>query len=328
MKHLKKGLVVLAVLLLVCVMNACSSVTISGDLVVNSDGTGSRRIVGVIDKVSSDENGITYYYFKLHGDNLKAWLEQTYAEKVPGSENWLSFTVEDGEEAEIVTWNFEFSSLDEYLERMEALCFDDTALGTYAEPEFTIENGKIVEYIEYPDTMKCIMSSIQDVVLADDTIYDDACTKDGESLNGGSGGTNPKEYGIGLKGSDAGPVLTIQVDGGEVAEILNDAEFFYWYTEEEVEETEAPATEAPEETEAPATEADETEAPANGEADETEAPANGEAETSNNEAEAPADDAATDGDGVSTGLIIGIVVAVVAVVAVVVVVVAKKKKAN
>ena len=317
MKKWRKGLILLFVLLLMSVMSACSPVSISGDLSLNSDGTGTRTIVGRIDKVGTDENGCTYYYFKLHGDDLKTWLENEYAEKVPGSEEWLSVAVSDTGANEIVTLSFDFASFEEHAARLKELGFDPEYAGTYADPVVTMEGDKIAAYSESTGVMTAIMKSIQMAFLADDTVYDDACTMDGKSLNGGSSDGVTKDNGVELLSAGTGPALTIQVDGGESRGLYAEAESeeegapqFYNYT-------------VPEETEEPIEPVDEPEEGTD------EEPA-GEPEEGADEEPAgePENDSNTEKqeESLSPAVIAVIVVAVVIVVAAILVVVSRKKK--
>ncbi len=237
MKKWKKSLVLLFALLLMCIMSACSPVKITGDLSINSDGTGTRSIVGKIDKVDVDDNGCTYYYFKLHGDDLKAWLENKYAELVPGSEEWLKITVSDSGAKEVVTLSFDFASFDEHAARLKALGYAPEFSENYVEPVVTMKDGVISEYSESTNVMTAIMKSIQTTFLADETVYDDACTMDGKSLNGGSSDGVTSSNGVELLGAGDGPALTIQVDGGELEGLFaekeseeEDAAELYHYT--------------------------------------------------------------------------------------------------
>lgn len=318
MKKWRKGLILLFVLLLMSIMSACSPVSISGDLSINSDGTGTRTIVGKIDKVGTDDNGCTYYYFKLHGDDLKAWLENKYAEMVPGSEEWLNITVTDSGANEIVTLSFDFTSFDEYAARLQALGFDPEFAGNYVEPVITMEGDAIAAYSESTGVMTAIMKSIQMAFLADDTVYDDACTMDGKSLNGGSSDGVTKDNGIELLSAGSGPALTIQVDGGESKGLFAEAESeeegapqFYNYT-------------VPEETEEPAEPDD---GQTTGEPDNTNEEQS-QAETDDSNAENSSDNQNTEQkeSGLSPAVIAVIVVVVVAAVVVIVIVVSRKKK--
>ena len=95
---------------------------------LNADGSGTRKIVGKIAKQDhQDGYGSAYYYFKQHGEELAASLTQIYGAEVEGAGEWLNITVDDsGSDWETVTLSFDFSSFEEYTQRLRALAYNET----------------------------------------------------------------------------------------------------------------------------------------------------------------------------------------------------------
>ena len=63
---------------------SCNPITVNGDLVLRQDGSGSRKVTGVIPKGDDkgDGYGQAYYYLKIHGSALETYIENAYAEKI------------------------------------------------------------------------------------------------------------------------------------------------------------------------------------------------------------------------------------------------------
>ena len=212
MRKLKLGLAMLIILLFAAAMTGCASVQFASDLTINSDGTGTRSIIGKINKDLKDEYGITYYYLEKHGDELKEWLEGVYTAEVPGSEEWLEITVVDKGAWETVTLTFEFSSFEEHNQRLKALAYNEEKAADYVDPVITVADGKITEYKEDIKALTAIMNSIHTTFLADDSIYDNECTDEyGNSLTNGPT-TNAESDGVALMDPEYGAGLTIKVD--------------------------------------------------------------------------------------------------------------------
>lgn len=226
MKAKMKTALLLAVTMVMMVFfTACTAVQISGELVLNADGTGHRSITGRIAKQDyQDGYGSAYYYFKQHGVELEAALTEIYNAQAEGSEEWLTVSVDDsGSEWEIVTLSFEFSSFEDYTTKLAALAFDETV--SFTAPEWTTQDDMTI-YSESIDVMTAIFKSIQNAVMADDTLYDPACTKDGVPLNDGSADGQLGDYGVELVKPENGDGMVIQLNGGAAAAVNSVDGFF------------------------------------------------------------------------------------------------------
>ena len=218
---MKKGMMLLAALVCVLVLGACTAVQVSGELELHSDGSGTRKIVGLIAKQDyQDGYGSAYYYFRQHGDELAASLSGIYEQNVAGSGEWLEITVDDaGSDWEVVTLSFAFSSFAEYQERLRALAYDEAFAENYADPQIVEENGKVTGYSESTSVMTAIFKSLQMSVMADGNLYDEHCTKDGEALNDGSADGQLGDYGVELIKPENGNGFTLSIDGQEMLEL-------------------------------------------------------------------------------------------------------------
>lgn len=215
---MKKCMMLLAALVCVLVLGGCTAVQVSGELELGADGSGTRRIVGRIAKQDyQDGYGSAYYYFRQHGDELAASLAQIYAQEVEGSAEWLNIAVDDtGSEWETVTLSFAFSSFDEYLQRLRALAYNEAFAENYADPQITVEDGRVTGYTESTAVMTSIFKSLQGSVMADENLYDERCTKDGEALNDGSADGQLEEYGVELIKPENGSGFDLAADGQEI----------------------------------------------------------------------------------------------------------------
>ncbi len=220
MKKMKKLFFVAVMLVAVLALNACTAVQVSGQLVLNSDGSGTRTITGMIAKQDyQDGYGSAYYYFKQHGEAMETYLRNLYTEKVSGSENWLTIQVDDSGEAwEVVTLTFSFANFEEYTKRLEALAYDETAKASYVAPTFAADDAGVT-YQESTGVMTAIFKSIQTTIMADDTMYDETCPKDGVALNDGSANGQLVDYGVELMKPENGSAMTVQFNGGEVTAV-------------------------------------------------------------------------------------------------------------
>ncbi len=240
---MKKCMVLMAVIVCVLMLSSCTAVQVSGELELNADGSGTRKIVGRIAKQDhQDGYGSAYYYFKQHGDELAASLTGIYEREVQGSGEWLRITADDsGDEWETVTLSFEFSSFEEYLERLRALAYHGTYAENYADPQITVEDGRVAGYSEPAAVMTAIFKSLQSSVMADENLYDERCTRDGEALNDGSADGQLEEYGVELIKPENGSGFDLVADGKEMVS-LTAADGMFSYTaagnsEEETHET-------------------------------------------------------------------------------------------
>ena len=226
---MKKQVKALSIILVLCmvigILSACTAVQVSGKLVVNPDNSGSRQIVGLIGKQddNGDGYGTCYYYFKQHGEALQAKLAEIYAAAVEGSADWLHITVDDsGDTWEVVTLSFDFTSIEDYAAKLKALAYDGTAAATYADPTFTRNEDGTFTYAESTGVMTAIFKSLQTSVMADETLFDQSCTKDGTALNTAASLEDLTGYGVELIKPENGEAMTIQVDGGAVIPVPTD----------------------------------------------------------------------------------------------------------
>lgn len=240
---MKKCMMFLAAFVCVLMLGACTAVQVSGELMLNADGSGTRKIVGKIAKQDhQDGYGSAYYYFKQHGEELAASLTQIYGAEVEGVGEWLNITVDDsGSDWETVTLSFDFSSFEEYTQRLRALAYNETFAESYADPQITVENGQVTGYTEPTAVMTAIFKSLQGSVMADEALYDERCTKDGEALNDGSADGQLEEYGVELIKPENGSGFDLVADGKELVSLTAvDGMFTYaaaGNTEEEKHET-------------------------------------------------------------------------------------------
>lgn len=219
MRKRKKNIfvVLFALVLAMFALTACTAVQVSGDLVLNADESGTRKLEARIAKNDYvDGYGSAYYYFKQHGTQMADYIKNVYTEKVPGSQDWLSVSVDDsGEEWEIVTLSFDFSSFDDYTEKLKSLAYDESASSKYADPEFIKDEAGNVTYKESVEVMTSIYKGLQNTIMADDSMYDPACTKDGVALNDGSADGQLEDGGVELMKAEYGNAMTIQFNDGE-----------------------------------------------------------------------------------------------------------------
>lgn len=215
-KRVKVITVALLALLMMVMMTACTAVQVSGNLVINADGSGSRTIQGLIAKNDyQDGYGSAYYYLKKHGADLEAHLKGIYDSNAEGSSKWLTVSVDDsGEEWEVVTLSFDFSSFEDYTSKLSALAFDETAAANFTAPTFEETEDGNVTYTESTGVMTAIFKSLQMNIMADDSIYDPACTKDGTALNDGSADGQIEDGGVELMKAEMGDAFTVQMNGG------------------------------------------------------------------------------------------------------------------
>lgn len=232
MKNKVKAIaLILAMSMLLICFAACTAVQVSGNLVINEDGSGTRQLIGLIAKQDyQDGYGSAYYYFKLHGADLQAKIESIYAEKVPGSGDWLKVSVDDsGDVWEVITISFDFTSLEDYTAKLKSLAYDEAFNAAYVDPTFVWNEDGTFTYTESGEVMKAFFKSLQMSIMADETAYDPTCTKDGVALNDGSADGQLEEYGVEMIKPENGEALTLQVNGGDLVSVPN-VEGVYTYT--------------------------------------------------------------------------------------------------
>lgn len=223
LKRISRFALVALLGVMMLVLSGCTAVQISATLNLNEDGTGSRTITASIAKNDyQDGYGSAYYYFKKHGAELEEFLKTTYTTAVPGSENWLNITVDDsGADWELVHMTFDFTSFDDYKEKLAALAYDETQKAAFIAPELTSAEDGSVTYTENTAALTTIFKSMQTTIMADESIFDINSTKDGQALNDGSSDLQSLiDYGAELMKPDYGNALTIKVGSGEATPVV------------------------------------------------------------------------------------------------------------
>lgn len=187
MRKFKKAFAVIgmiAVLLCMGLLTGCESLRISGELVLNEDGSGTRSITATLTKGDAgDGYGDAYYYLKKHGNELQSYIADVYAEKVPGSGDWLVVTVNDGATTETMTLSFEFTSFADYTEKLGKLAKFGNATAEYTAPTLTSNLNGSVTYTEETSVQKAIYLALQKHIMDDETVFDIDCTIDGNPAN-------------------------------------------------------------------------------------------------------------------------------------------------
>ncbi len=221
-KHVSKLALVALLTVVMFALTGCTAVQISASIIFNEDGTGSRTITASIPKNDyQDGYGSAYYYLTTHGDKLAEYLKSTYTAKVAGSESWLTIAVDDsGADWELINLSFDFSSFDDYKTKLASLAFDQTAAAAYVAPELTASDDGNVTYKENISVLTAIFKSIQTIIMADTTMFDVNCTKDGAALNDGSADlTSLTDYGVELMKPDFGDSMFVQIGAGEATAV-------------------------------------------------------------------------------------------------------------
>lgn len=221
-KRASKLILVALLGVMLLTLSGCTAVQISTSITLNEDGTGSRTITASIAKNDyQDGYGSAYYYILKHGNDLAEYLKTTYSTVVSGSEDWLSISVDDsGSDWEVINLSFDFTSFDDYKEKLAALAYDETQAAAFVAPELANNEDGTVTYTENTAAMTAIFKSIQATIMADDTMFDVNCTKDGQALNDGSADLKSlQDYGVELMKPENGNALTIKIGNGEATPV-------------------------------------------------------------------------------------------------------------
>jgi hypothetical protein len=120
-----------AVLLIaMAVFSGCTSIQIGGELVLKGDGSGSRKYtMYLFNSTNGDGHGNAYNYSKVHGDELRAKVEEKLKANLADS-SWLTVSISAGTgvagngkqaPAELITLAFNFSSFDDYVNKVTQL---------------------------------------------------------------------------------------------------------------------------------------------------------------------------------------------------------------
>lgn len=111
---------------LIAIFNACTPIQVGGEIVLKADGSGSRKFEIYIynEEIAGDNGGNAYDYLRVHGEALKAAVEQKLKWNLKDS-SWLTVTVGQGYgamyNAEIVTLSFDFKNFNDYINKMKTL---------------------------------------------------------------------------------------------------------------------------------------------------------------------------------------------------------------
>ncbi|MDF2842574.1 MAG: hypothetical protein K0R00_1000 [Herbinix sp.] len=224
-KNFSFSKLVLVALLAVIMVSfaACTAVQISTSIDLKEDGSGSRTITASIAKDDDNQDGYgsAYYYFKKHGSELADYLKAAYEKAVPGSEGWLTISVDNsGTDWEVINFTFEFTSFADYKTKLASLAYDETAAAAYAAPELLVNEDGTATYSENAATLTAIFKSLQTTIMADDTVFDFNSTKDGTALNNGSADLKSlTDYGVELMKPENGNAITIQLGSGKATAV-------------------------------------------------------------------------------------------------------------
>lgn len=223
LRHFSKFALIAVFAIAMLTLAACTAVQISANITLKEDGSGSRTITASIAKNDhQDGYGSAYYYLTKHGDKLADYLKTTYQAKVAGSSDWLTITVDDsGAEWEVINLTFDFTSFDDYKQKLAALAYDEAAAATYATPELVTSEDGTVTYTENASVLTAIFKSIQTSIMADTEIFDINSTKDGTALNDGSADFDSLlSSGVELMKPEIGNSMTIQLGAGEATAVV------------------------------------------------------------------------------------------------------------
>ena len=158
----------------------CTNATVTGDFVVNEDGSGSRSFSTTLDTVDKEDTyGSSYGYLRIHGTALQTWIENFY------NFDWLTVEVEDRTEADVtyetITISFEFADFDEYVSRIASLVAadstklpDDYTAPAYTTPTFTVADG-IATLNEAENVTTAVYTTLYTGISADESAFDITC---------------------------------------------------------------------------------------------------------------------------------------------------------
>ena len=110
---------------LIAIIGACTPIQIGGEIVLNEDGSGSRKFeIYIYDEDDGEGGGNAYHFLNVHGAELKAAVEQKLKWTLNDA-SWLSITVDRGYGAmyitEIVTLSFNFTDFKDYTDKLKVL---------------------------------------------------------------------------------------------------------------------------------------------------------------------------------------------------------------
>lgn len=231
MKHIKKTLLAVftaVMMFCICLFAACANITVKGDLVLNQDGTGSRKITATITKNDNkgDGYGQSYYYLKKHGSELQSYIAGVYQTKVSGSEEWLAVKVTDGTDKETIELSYNFTSFVDYTEKLGKLVKFGNEETAYTAPTLVENDNGSVTYSEPAAIQTAIYKALQTYMMDDETVFDIDCTVDGDKTNTAA---SKKDLLDGVKDDETAP-MSIKIGAGNAKTVMKDGDNNYVVT--------------------------------------------------------------------------------------------------
>jgi len=182
--HFFRTLILMIAITVIAVFSACLPIQIGREIVINDDGSGSRKIAIYIydDDVGREGGPNAYHFLRFHGEELGRRVEQKLQENLKDT-SWLTVTVSNGygamHNAEIVTLSFSFSSFNDYTRKM-------TSLAKFGKPFFPkdseFETPKLrrapnnqLRYIETAKTQWWTVRPLFLAVFNDPALFDITC---------------------------------------------------------------------------------------------------------------------------------------------------------
>lgn len=238
MKHIKKTFLAVftaVMMLCICLFAACENIAVKGDLVLNQDGTGSRKITATIIKHDKDDGyGNAYYYLRKHGSELQSYIEGVYQTKVSGSEEWLAVKVTDGTDKETIELSYNFTSFADYTEKLGKLVKFGNEETAYTAPTLVENSNGSVTYSEPASIQTAIYKALQTYMMDDETVFDIDCTINGEPANKNQelGGGMASDYNGLLNGveDDKEAPMSIKIGAGNAKTVTKDGDNNYVVT--------------------------------------------------------------------------------------------------
>lgn len=209
-KSFKHLAVLLFMAIFITVLGACTAIQIGGELILKTDGSGSRKFVlYLFDSDNGDGYGNAFKYSRLHGDALKKKVEEVLKARLSDS-SWITVSVSSGTQmninngkqcpVEYITLAFSFKNFDDYTDKMTLLGYfgkkDLPADSKFTVPIFQTVRKNVYRYRENADAT---MWTLKPLFLA--------MMEDPEVLDFSAQGANTKAthdellfYGIEMKG--------------------------------------------------------------------------------------------------------------------------------
>jgi hypothetical protein len=193
---------------------SCNAIQIGGELILRGDGSGSRKLIlYLFDSENTDAQGKAdgygnaYKYCKLHGDALKAKIEEKLKANL-GDSSWLTVSIRTGTASnvngvvkplEYITLAYNFTSFEDYVDKTTRLArFGGSRLpegSKYTPPVLQTVRGDTARYRESANSTLWVVRPLFLAMCDDPNVMD---------VTGG--GTNTKnelkdlkEFGLEMK---------------------------------------------------------------------------------------------------------------------------------